>query len=43
MSRERFEELVVLTRQITAVVAAKLKSKGLELYDICLLYTSRCV
>ncbi|MDI9460771.1 MAG: phosphoribosylaminoimidazolesuccinocarboxamide synthase [Saccharofermentanales bacterium] len=34
MSRERFEELVVLTRQITAVVAAKLKSKGLELYDI---------
>ncbi len=34
MSRERFEELVVLTRQITAVVAAKLESKGLELYDI---------
>lgn len=34
MDRERFEELVELTRQITAVVAAKLESKGLELYDI---------
>lgn len=34
MGRERFEELVELTRQITAVVAAKLESKGLELYDI---------
>lgn len=34
MDRERFEELVILTRKITAVVAAKLESKGLELYDI---------
>ncbi|MGI6090755.1 MAG: phosphoribosylaminoimidazolesuccinocarboxamide synthase [Saccharofermentanales bacterium] len=34
MDRERFDELVELTRQITAVVAAKLESKGLELYDI---------
>lgn len=34
MDKERFDELVDLTREITAVVADKIKSKGLELYDI---------
>jgi len=34
MSRERFEELLELTRKITKVVSDKIENKNMELYDI---------